>query len=884
MKKYNNILTNKITKLAFLFSVFLCFSCKNVLQNQDNFQSIPKGKAYLVINAGDITARTIKPDSDESLLTQFTSFTLSGTGKDAGNKSLSLTVSATDIKDLYNKQILLDAGTWTFTLKAFLGNSTFTATTSDVLIEEGKANSVSFNLQTNDTKGGLSVKINFDKTNVSKVNTTLTKLDDDNDDSNDEVIDSKSQTSFGYNYPSTGLPSGYITYERLSNSLMLEAGEYRLVFEFYWNDTEKLNTFQYIVHIAEGVRTSFVKTVDLNEVFKITYNGKSSSPTAYIANGQTLVEKYSRKSEDIILPRYNRQDSLFEGWYDEEGNIITKIPHNANKNYTVTCHWRELKSGDPVTIYVNPEAEGHYGFSEEYGLESLEAAMETIEKANAGSQNHDWIIKIKGEVSGSHIITTDVSRVKQYVKSITLEGATQAVAGQTEPQDCLKGGITTATENGAVLSVQIPVPVIIKNLKITGGNNTNTGDIKGGGIYVGDGSTVTLDDGALITGNSASAGSGVYVSSGATFQMGGGAQVASDNDVYLSDGTKLFITKSFDGDVTHAATITPEIYSEGTQVLDIAPNGSGSLDVEYSVFTVTSQNEGGTTTNWTVDSEGKLTKGANGGNGGNGNLSINLVAVPGNGSNIQNLLVGKNLITQTEYEHFMKYHGDVVEGSSYKPSETGDAKNTTPAYYVSFVDAVIFCNLLSVANNLEPVYKIGERQNLPGCVADISEWIKDTSLGISNSDDKYCFAWDRTKPYNDNPYWQWDSIYDGGKLYTDESANGYRLATLDEIAHIANWNISHGFELQSSSGINEWCDAYSQNNCETGIFTANIADSSEEYFENCVTYHKHNAHEAPGDIIIGVEEVYCCGGGENFTRNLGFRVVRNAGANGVSNP
>ena len=227
----------------------------------------------------------------------------------------------------------------------------------------------------------------------------------------------------------------------------------------------------------------------------------------------------------------------------------------------------------------------------------------------------------------------------------------------------------------------------------------------------------------------------------------------------------------------------------------------------------------------------------------------------------------------------MKYHGDVVTGSSYKPSETGDAKDTTPAYYVSFVDAVIFCNLLSVENNLEPVYKIGDRENLDGCVSDISEWIQDTSLGISKVGDKYCFAWDRTKPYEDNPYWQWDSIYDGGKLYTDESANGYRLATLDEIVHIANWNISNGLELQSSSGINEWCDAYSQNNCETGIFTANIADSSEEYFENCVTYHKHNAHESPGDIIIGGEEVYCCGGGENFTQNLGFRVVRNAPAN-----
>ena len=212
---------------------------------------------------------------------------------------------------------------------------------------------------------------------------------------------------------------------------------------------------------------------------------------------------------------------MFKGWYDEDGNIITKISHNANRNYTLTCQWELLKSGDPVTIYVNPEAEAHYGFSEEYGLESLEAAMETIERANCYIQNHDWIIKIKGEISGSHVISTDVNNVKEHVKSITLEGSTESVAGQTEPQDCLKGGNTTATENGAVLSVQIPIPVIIKNLKITGGNNSNTGDIKGGGIYIAEGSTVTLDDGTLITGNSADTGAGIYVEGG-EFTMNGG--------------------------------------------------------------------------------------------------------------------------------------------------------------------------------------------------------------------------------------------------------------------------------------------------------------------------------------------------------------------------
>lgn len=603
MKKYNNSLTNKITKLAFLFSVFLCFSCKNVLQHQDNFQSIPKGKAYLVINAGDITARTIKPDSDESLLNQFKSFTLTGTGLDSNGKKFTLNVSATDIKDLYKKQILLDAGTWTFTLTASL-SSNFSATVSDVLIEEGKANSVSFNLQPNENYGYLSVKIDIGKKKdiISKVNITLTKLDDE-DDTNDEVIETKSITQSYLVWNSTN-GTYYVSYEKVTSSSKLEAGEYRLVFDFYSTDNEKPDSFPYIVHIAAGTKTSFEQTVDLNDVFTITYKGTSDSPTSYIADGQTLVTKYSRKSEDIILPRYNRQDRLFKGWYDEDGNIITKISHNANRNYTLTCQWELLKSGDPVTIYVNPEAEAHYGFSEEYGLESLEAAMETIERANCYIQNHDWIIKIKGEISGSHVISTDVNNVKEHVKSITLEGSTVSGAGQTEPQDCLKGGFTTTTENGAVLSVQIPVPVIIKNLKITGGNNSNTGDIKGGGLYVADGATVTLDEGALITENTAQTGGGVYIEQGANLIMNGG-RVALNNEVYLSKDTVIQLDNPITVSSTapYVAIIHPEEYIEDTSILALANGAATKIADEYQKFQIQNDSDGAA---WLLDEEGKL--------------------------------------------------------------------------------------------------------------------------------------------------------------------------------------------------------------------------------------------------------------------------------------
>lgn len=865
MKKYNNILTNKITKLAFLFSVFLCFSCKNVLQNQDNFQSIPKGKAYLVINAGDITARTIKPDSDESLLNQFKSFTLTGTGLDSNGKKFTLNVSATDIKDLYKKQILLDAGTWTFTLTASL-SSNFSATVSDVSIEEGKANSVSFNLQPNENYGYLSVKIDIGKKKdiISKVNITLTKLADE-DDTNDEVIETKSITQSYLVWNSTN-GTYYVSYEKVSSSSKLEAGEYRLVFDFYSTDNEKPDSFPYIVHIAAGTKTSFEQTVDLNDVFTITYKGTSDSPTSYIADGQTLVTKYSRKSEDIILPRYNRQDRLFKGWYDEDGNIITKISHNANRNYTLTCQWELLKSGDPVTIYVNPEAEAHYGFSEEYGLESLEAAMETIERANCYIQNHDWIIKIKGEISGSHVISTDVNNVKEHVKSITLEGATQAVAGQTEPQDCLKGGITTATENGAVLSVQIPVPVIIKNLKITGGNNTNTGDIKGGGIYVGGGSTVILDDDALITGNSSTEGSGVYVSNNATLQMGGTAQVTNDNDVYLTNGTKILITNQFDGTISHAATITPELYSVENQVLDIASNGSGALENECSVFKVTPQIEGDVTTNWEIDTEGKLQIASNGGNsnpddlvylsGTNGEELTSGTYWDAEGtSTVGNLYVSKTEITQSEYEKYMTYE------TGYSPADT-DEKSTYPAYYVSWCEAIIYCNLRSIDEGLSPYYSMdGE--------TDPTKW---TAAGVETSNGKcYLPVANITISNYDTPgnngMWEPTYVNGGGHLKfaertTDEGHYGYRLPCGAEWCYIAANSSSLEITDLTTKNVDEWVQAWDEMLDSVGHYhvSGNINGTYNDDYNFSI-------YDAGGSAI----PYYA----HESTANIGFRVVRN---------
>ena len=95
----------------------------------------------------------------------------------------------------------------------------------------------------------------------------------------------------------------------------------------------------------------------------------------------------------------------------------------------------------------------------------------------------------------------------------------------------------------------------------------NTATTRGGGVYV---YRPTLNmNGGTITENSADEGGGVYVEDGGTFTMNGSATVNSNNDIYLKeddDGTKQMITVTGDLDAgAGALNITPG-YTSGTVV------------------------------------------------------------------------------------------------------------------------------------------------------------------------------------------------------------------------------------------------------------------------------------------------------------------------------
>ncbi len=147
----------------------------------------------------------------------------------------------------------------------------------------------------------------------------------------------------------------------------------------------------------------------------------------------------------------------------------------------------------------------------------------------------DYTVYIIGTLEGYQLIPTYLKKEKnegddssyKYAKSLTICGASGYSGG--EPVSAIDAKSTETGDKETALTLHSLVPVIIKDLKITGGwyDGPYTG---GGGIYMKENTTLTLSSGALVMGNHSEGlgGGGVFVSLGATLTIEDGA-VIKDN-------------------------------------------------------------------------------------------------------------------------------------------------------------------------------------------------------------------------------------------------------------------------------------------------------------------------------------------------------------------
>ena len=162
-------------------------------------------------------------------------------------------------------------------------------------------------------------------------------------------------------------------------------------------------------------------------------------------------------------------------------------------------------------------------------------------------------------------------------------------------------GNTSAQSGGGIFSKGV--------LTMTGGeisgNATGSGH-NGGGVCVhnSSGTSTFTMSGGIISTNTSTNGNGVAVLNNGTFTMSGSANVVSDNDVYLMSGRYITVA-GFLSATAPVATITPENYAEGTQILSLSTDSSATLAQEYNKFGVVQKLDG---TEWGINSEGKLQK------------------------------------------------------------------------------------------------------------------------------------------------------------------------------------------------------------------------------------------------------------------------------------
>lgn len=323
--------------------------------------------------------------------------------------------------------------------------------------------------------------------------------------------------------------------ELLGAKIELEAGEWTFVLTAYLDEEKYTATTKVLVKAGEENAVAFL----MKHLFTVTFetNGGSEIGSQEITNGEKATEPTEPKKEGY----------LFVGWFiDSDFTNKFDFSTGINENIKLYAKWKSY-------CYVS---------SGDYKSENLDTIADAL--ALMTDTSADYELHIRGELVGTQSISGEIS-----ANSITLTGSNNAI-------DKLNGN-----ENGTTLAISTSVPVIIKNLTITGGKNESG---NGGGISIARDSTVTLADGVVVAGNSAKLGGGVY-----------------------NEGTLFMYDSAAIGDTTATEAATSEEYSNSGAGLYNAENAKAYLG--YSDENTEKTLFGGSCYNYGCDGAGIYNKG-----------------------------------------------------------------------------------------------------------------------------------------------------------------------------------------------------------------------------------------------------------------------------------
>ena len=264
------------------------------------------------------------------------------------------------------------------------------------------------------------------------------------------------------------------------------------------------------------INGTLTKEAGCNDVYLADKENSTGDDETTSVAAKITVGNVSSSSAATITPQnYGRGKIVLEALTSGTGSITDLTDYTekfAVAQPESDSEWRNEVYTDKTMAYLNAPiyVKGSGGASTNDGT-SLSKAVTSL--ANAESiitTTNVPTLKYEIIVSGELQCQSLTNSINNKAAGITLRGNTGSST------DIIKG-IQAADEEAIALQIKTSVPVMIKNLQITGAKNkagsrlTDTSEtVWGGGIHIVSGADVTLSDGVLVNGNQAKHGAGIY--------------------------------------------------------------------------------------------------------------------------------------------------------------------------------------------------------------------------------------------------------------------------------------------------------------------------------------------------------------------------------------